>query len=287
MIRHVVVKFSELPEDLSILNKLYGDVLLYVSPLNEFNLAQNMVLVQASIKVRQDPITIDGLLDVHNDIRRKCEEVIENVTRVLAVCYGVRREIFSPVGFGVGYLAENDEELKRLNGVKGGAFNHAKILFKRAVPLTNFNWEEAFHDREEGVLLMAEAFNQTSCSGQFRDFMSLFENAFKMSTDQFSKKLSGFLNPKFGYSRQEIINWYKIRHPLSHADQKQSAVILYEADVVSVIDRVAQAAYDVLLNKVSWNDSALIVGILGLLIVIQRVKAERGQFVSEPNVLVL
>lgn len=256
LIRHVLVKFSELPEDLTILNKAYGDVLLNVNPITEFNRSQNMILMHACTTVLYDPVTADDLLDVRNDVRRKCEEVIEMATRALAVCYGVRREIFSPAGYSVGYLPDSDEEFKRLSCVKGGAFNHAKILFKRAVPLTNFNWEEAFKDRQEGVLLMSEAFNQTSYSGQFRDFMRLFENAFKLSTDQFSKKLSSFLNPKFGYTRQEVINWYKLRHPLSHADQKQSAAILYEADVVPVIDRVAQAAYDVFLNKALWNDSS-------------------------------
>lgn len=256
LLRATLIKFTEIPDDLSILNRTYGDVTLEVGPITEFNREQKMIFLNATIKLPSYPITEDGFLDVPNELRKKCEEVIEKVTRIISLCYGIRREIFSPSPLTVGYFSENSEEFEILKSAKEGLFSHAKIILKGAPPLTEFDWEASFSDREEGVLLMSEALNQSSYSGQFRDFIRLFENALARSTKQMSKKLSQCLNPEMGYTKNEIDRWVNLRDPLSHADQKESSVILYEADVAPVIWRVRQAAYDILLNKKIWNDQS-------------------------------
>lgn len=57
---------------------------------------------------------------------------------------------------------------------------------------------------------------------------------------------------ELGYERQEVENWLiKIRHPATHADEKEFFVT--EPDVLPVIGRVEQAAYDVLMNKNDWR----------------------------------
>ena len=254
LMRYVFLIVSEIPEDLSVLNKDYGDVSLKTGSVTDFNSANKVLSLIATIKLDRSPIDADQLLGVPDRERRECEQTIERVSRIWALCNAIRIEIRTPSGVYVGFFAEHDEELKALKLTKGGNSNNSKLILKGAPPLTEFDWEIAFADRNEGVLLMSEGLNQTSFSGQFRDFIRLFENAFGMSTKQFKKKLLQCLNVELGYTSREIDHWVSLRDPLSHADKINSSAILYEADVAPVIWRVRQAAYDILLNKKVWGD---------------------------------
>jgi hypothetical protein len=109
-------------------------------------------------------------------------------------------------------------------------------------------------DRLDGLELCAEAQAQSSATGKFREFVRLFERAFnERSKKSLIGPLSDFLAPNGqGFTESEVKNWIEmIRHPLTHAAQRGRYLV--EADAFPFIQRVEQAAYDVLLNKAEWR----------------------------------
>ena len=70
---------------------------------------------------------------------------------------------------------------------------------------------------------------------------------------QLANKLSQTLAPPMGYSVREIAKWQSLRHPLFHADLQQATEIAIEADARTVVLRMEQAAWDILLNKAEWH----------------------------------
>lgn len=60
---------------------------------------------------------------------------------------------------------------------------------------------------------------------------------------------------KVRYSEPELNRWFaELRDPATHADVRPT--IVFEVDVRPVVDRMEQAAYDVLLNKKIWRDAS-------------------------------
>jgi hypothetical protein len=114
-------------------------------------------------------------------------------------------------------------------------------------------WPEAFPQHGPGVALMVEALGHDHAMGRFHEFVRLFERAFSSPARKVARPLAEFLNPRFGYDDAELSHWFEdLRDPATHADVRN--VFLLEADVRPVIDRMEQAAFDVLLNKAAWRD---------------------------------
>ena len=111
-------------------------------------------------------------------------------------------------------------------------------------------------DRLPALSLIAEAHSHSLAAGKFHEYVRLFEYAFALQFSQLPKKLVQFLKPVYGYTTEEIKSWTKIRDPLTHADGKKSDEIYLDSDVRSYIQRIEQAAYDVLFNKEKWHDKS-------------------------------
>jgi hypothetical protein len=92
-------------------------------------------------------------------------------------------------------------------------------------------------------------------TGQFHEFIRLFERAFKLPPRKLAPAVAAFLDPRFGYTVPEVQHWFEeLRDPATHADERNE--IVFEADVQPVIGRMEQAAVDVLLNKEVWRDQS-------------------------------
>ena len=111
---------------------------------------------------------------------------------------------------------------------------------------------EAVSDRRDGVALLSEALANNHATGKYREFIRFFERAFGLKISQLHKKLSQFLEKSdLGYKHDEIKNWISFRNEATHADNNNALV--FESDVLKLIPRMEQAAYDILLNKKNWG----------------------------------
>ena len=58
----------------------------------------------------------------------------------------------------------------------------------------------------------------------------------------------------YGYDRDEINAWIKLRHPATHADFKKTKRVALTSDIRPIVLRMQQACLDVLFNKKRWRD---------------------------------
>ncbi len=111
-------------------------------------------------------------------------------------------------------------------------------------------------DRSTGTKLLAQGLSTGHSIGRFLSFCQLFENAFAAQLDQLGSELAIFLEgSNFGYGSDEAQRWLKIRGSAAHGDLKRAKMIANEYQVSHLIDRMQQAAYDVLMNKKYWQDA--------------------------------
>jgi hypothetical protein len=109
------------------------------------------------------------------------------------------------------------------------------------------------NDRPDGVALMVEALAQDHALGRFRDFIRVFERAFARPAKTLTDPVVAFLDPRLGYTDAEVKLWFEqYRDPATHADARNDFAL--EADAQPFIDRMEQAAMDVLMNKRDWRD---------------------------------
>jgi hypothetical protein len=82
----------------------------------------------------------------------------------------------------------------------------------------------------------------------------VFERAFAVGSTTVCKHfLPAFLAPAgFGFTDDEVQNWLTLRDRSVHADRRPDFAL--ESETQPVVNRVEQAAYDVLFNKSSWRD---------------------------------
>lgn len=217
---------------------------------------QQRQLVFASVKLEKLPEkNSDGFLILSEGERRKAELAIEAVANMFSIAERCRRRISSPSPC-VALLPENDDEIEMLETSPG-------ILAERnSIPDVRFKLNldnvlvSSLSDRMDGVALLAEALANTHATGKYHEFVRLYELAFSRPFTQLEKKLSNFLiGANLGYTRIEIKQWIKFRHPSTHADFQKSNDLVLEADIVRYISRMEQAAYDLLLNKGIWHSS--------------------------------
>jgi hypothetical protein len=108
-------------------------------------------------------------------------------------------------------------------------------------------------DRLDGVKLLNEVVAHDHATGRYRDLVRLFERAFKLPPAKLSGPVAAFLDPRFGYTPDEVRVWFETQRDLAtHADQRNDFSV--EADLRPVVDRMEQAARDVLFNKENWRD---------------------------------
>lgn len=256
LIRLAVIKCSQHPEEWAGHWQITTGRVRIWPLLMEQKEGNTFFLVGAKVKVPLPKVNDDGEVEIPNRERRLCEEAIEFAANAMSIQQRCHRRITSP-NPAVVFEVENDEEMSFLNSCMPPKLGFGiKGVYPYAKP-KDFKIFNDLSDRPGGISLMAEAINQDSPSGKYRDFMRLFENAFALApSDQLVKKLYQFLNPKMGYTRSEIRSWIQRRDGISHGDLKKSSRILLESDVRLIVGRMEQAAYDVLLNKSDWRSAS-------------------------------
>jgi hypothetical protein len=211
----------------------------------------------AEAKLKHPPkVTSDNKVVVPDRERGNATAAIEVIANAVSVATGSRRSISSPNPY-VAFKFEDEEErdwLLKTDGILGGLDGQARGGVGIRLPLDS-DLLNSLDDRRDGVALLAEATAHTHATGQFHEYLRLFERAFATAGPLLPAPMTAFLNPLFGYTEAEITTWTEtLRHPATHADVRPGFVL--EGDTRPVVGRMQQAAYDVLLNKKVWRDSS-------------------------------
>ena len=253
LVRLALVTFIPAPTGWRQWTLQMGDI--EVSPLSPYESEDNLrLLVGAATVLEYRPkVTADEQVVVPPKQRAAAERAVELAANVIAVAQGCRRHIASPWP-PVVFVATGDEGRSWLAERAGLQHGSLKGTF-RTDQRMNLDGSvlSQLDDREDGVALLVEALAHDHAMGRFHEFIRLFERAFARPTKLLTSPLAKFLDPLFGYSETELAKWFKeLRDPATHADARNE--FLLEADVRPVIDRMEQAAFDVLLNKAAWRD---------------------------------
>jgi len=212
------------------------------------------VVVAADMDLSRRPATnSDGLILVPEAERRLLEQSIERFADLLAVARRANRRIFSAVPEAA--LRDlNEQDRKWTESVNGFAITGtSRIYVDSSVSLADLP-VAALADRPDGVTLLAEALSSDHETGQFRELCRVLERAFACGPAELVDPVTSFLQyfTELDYHRDEVANWLMVlRHLATHADRREAFAIA--ADVVPVLGRLQQAAYDILLNKENWR----------------------------------
>lgn len=215
-------------------------------PGTVFILAANLE-VSSKLPMRGTEILIP------DQMRHKLESAIEYMADILSVTHQSSRSVSSILP----YIAIDPLDEEAREWVTSGTAIHVQSEgtpdrtqydcgLDDVVPLLT--------DRLDGAALLAEALCQEHSTGRLHEFMRVFERAFAQSAGTVcrSGSLLGFLQSmNCGYDATEIHRWLELRDLATHADRKPDYAV--EADTRKVVNRMEQAAYDVLFNKSEWR----------------------------------
>lgn len=206
-------------------------------------------------------LDISGLPDLDEEkrvlipleARERCENAIESAANLVSVLEGCGRSILSPSPC----LALEYESTVERQFLEASAGIKTEVLSSEAgvrlpIPRDDQSLLQTLSDRQNGVALLAEAYSGGGESSKYSNFIRFFELAFKMSPSKLGRKLTQFLAPSMGYTRQEVEEWLSLRNPHSHADFRESQFIAVASDVRTFLLRMEQACLDVLFNKAEW-----------------------------------
>ena len=211
------------------------------------------VLITSIVKLGNYPN-----LDENNSIKFPFKEIsiaeknIEKEASLLSVQTKSVREIFSPIPYFL-FVYRTPEELDWLNNTSGYMISGEPTVSEYfSVHECQDVSPTLLADRASGVTLLSEALCHKNYMGKYRDYMRFFELAFSRKISQLSKKLYQILQgfSEANYTKQEVEEWIKHRNPSSHANQ---GAFTTERSVKPYIQRIEQAAYDILYNKKDWN----------------------------------
>jgi hypothetical protein len=254
LLRALSVRLTPTPADFKRLSA-QGDAGLVVRTLGASEQAGGglYVLLLAEIGLTQFPKkTKEGDIVVPERERRSAQTLLEEVANAYAVSHNTQRELGSPFPY-VGFWADSEEDTKLLENAHGihGHVGRAWPSFPIRLGASD-KLMTALAGRMDGAALLAEAKSCAHLTGRFHEFVRLFERAFKRPADKhLVSRLVQVTTPYFEYSTDEIRGWVDLRGPATHADVRPEFAL--EGDVRHVIDRMEQAAYDVLLNKANWR----------------------------------
>ena len=253
LVRLALVVFTPKPSAWREWAMRMGDV--DVSPVSAYESAESLkLLVGAAVELEYRPnLTSAGEVVVPAKQRGAAERAIELAANMVAVAQGCRRRIASPWP-PVIFIATGEEGRSWL--AQRAGIQHQQLRGKsRTAERIDLDASvlSKLSDREDGVALLVEALSHDHAMGRFHEHIRVFERAFARPAKTLTGPLNEFLLPRFGYSEAELGRWFEeLRDPSTHADARKE--FLLEADVRPVIDRIEQAAFDVLLNKATWRD---------------------------------
>ncbi len=190
---------------------------------------------------------------IADQIARRSENAIERFADLAAVATFSTRRITSAVpaaGFS-GVTAADREWLNGCSGLSQPA-QHLRLV-PAAFAITDPVLLE-LNDRKDGVELLTEALANTHETGRFREFTRFFERAFRAQPAELVSPLADFLGhyDRLQYTHDEVEKWHQLRNQATHADRSGRRYVLAR-DVRPVLMRIELAAYDVLFNKLTWN----------------------------------
>jgi len=256
LIRLAFISFEKDFEKWEKLTFKAGDVLLGTFPGFDSKKHKKLLMV-ATVKLDCSPIIDDsGLIIVPEEKRKLLESHIEMIANLISISEKTSRKISSPMP-SIAFVIESKGEEEWLKAAKGVYYQDPVFISTESDLSLNLDeFVNHLGDRIDGISLLAEAINNRHMTGRFREFIRLFERAFTKSSTKLIEPLYKFLSQSgLGYEKEEIEDWLiKIRHPATHADEKEFFVT--EPDVFPVIGRVEQAAYDVLMNKRDWRSTS-------------------------------
>jgi hypothetical protein len=254
LLRMIVATFEPIPEGWEFWPYEHENIEITATIVNRppaINEKLQLLLV-ASTEIDFPEIGDDGYVIAPKDKRQALETHLVAAANIVSVFGGCKRTLSATIP-SVALIPGNDAERKKLDSSKGFLTNPLmKADAMTPLPITS-QFIQGLGDRIDGVNLLAQAQSHGLQSGQFLEYVRLFESGFGIQLSQMEKKLLQFLNPDFGYTRSEIRSWTELRNPLVHADRKVSKKIVIDLDI-RVTQRMKQAAYDVLLNKATWGD---------------------------------
>lgn len=197
------------------------DIVVTVGPREGESKHSDRRLVTAYTDLERLPDLDEQLcILIPNNIREKCEFYSEHVINIISVLESCSRHIFSPMGC-VALEALDGDERAFLESSKG-----IRMVQKaESGAVWNVKWSpeigHALSDRMGGVAILSEAFSSGGDSGMYREFVRFFELAFSLQfpDKRLLRKLNDFLSQiGYGYDRDEINEWAKLRHASIHAD---------------------------------------------------------------------
>ncbi len=204
--------------------------------------------------IEKDNITIS----ISNNIIKEIEEVAEEFINFISLSKNTGRKI-SASKPSIFLEPENNLDIMNLSIARNMKFENISNI---ASARTDFKFDldfckENLQDRIDGVQILAEANSTNHLSGKFHEYIRFFERAFKRENSGLTEPLSKFLssNKNLGYSKKEIEKWINDRNRSVHANDKSGYLI--ERDVIKFIDRIEQASYDILFNKLEWGNKSI------------------------------
>jgi hypothetical protein len=257
LIRLATIYFDPLLDDWRSWSLTFGPV--EVQTMGSWELEGKLrLLVFAQVDLPQQlELTTNGLVIIPEEPRKLAEQAIEAAANIISVFEQCKRSIASPDPY-VALLPEDSESQAWLNNNAKGISCISRSLqdFRFRIKLDK-NIIDSLKDRLDGVALLAESLSHDHATGKYHEFLRLFERAFGCSSSNLVEPLAQFLTgrERSGYTTEEVQGWVvDLRHPATHADRRPCFVL--ESDIRPVIQRVKQAAYDVLFNKAKWRDSS-------------------------------
>jgi hypothetical protein len=211
-----------------------------------------LLLVAAQPLKYRPKVSGENLVFVPEEARRDAEVATELAANLLAATQGATRHLSSPWppvmlrasgSAGEAWLGER-------TGIKYGRLKRRAKLVEP--PKLTEGAMNQLADRADGISLLVEASGTDHASGRFHEYIRVFERGFAKASKLLAAPMADFLDPRFGFTQEELEVWFEqLRDPLTHADQHQE--FLLERDINPVIDRVEQAALDVVFNKFNWR----------------------------------
>lgn len=232
-----------------------GDVTVTSHPVSSVEENVTRELIEAVCELEEWPRrSSTGMVVVPDAARRALEESAEVAVDLLAISDRASRSLASPSPC-VAFVAESEKArdwLAESAGIIRPKVNRAVASGGGVSPIP----EEVLaglDDRLDGVTLLAEALSHQHPVGTYHEFIRLYERAFARPAPTLVPLLASFLDRQYGYTDQELRSWISLRGGATHADAKPRSKLVFAGDVTPIIDRMEQAAYDLLLNKATWH----------------------------------
>lgn len=210
------------------------------------------LIAKATTHIDSPVLDDDGFVVIPNEPRQLCEAAIVRAADVLAISVRCARRVVTGTP-PLALVPEGPTDLALLAKARAVRADPPYPLSTFITPVDLADLAPALNGRWDGAALLAEAYSHAQLSGRYREFVRLFEAAFRGAFTEMDKKLVQTLMPGMGYTRAEVRGWQALRDAFSHADGKKTAEVALESDARPVFQRMEQAALDILMNKAEWG----------------------------------